>query len=80
MNILIHPAQFPVQQMTYRTIGKSGEVLPYVRYRITTRERKVYENTTNGEGYTQPVPTRYPDSVTIEFPNTLPDITEEPEI
>lgn len=77
MSILIHPAQFPVQHATYRTHDESGAVLPFVRYRVTTRERKVYEGVTNHEGDTQPIPTRYPDAMTIEFPDTLPATLEE---
>ena len=41
MNILIHPAQFPVQHVTYRTLDESGVVVPFGRYRVTTRELKV---------------------------------------
>jgi hypothetical protein len=77
MNILIHPAQFPMQHVSYRTVDESGGARPFVRYRITTRERKMYEGTTNHEGYTQPISTRYPDAVTIEFPNALSTTTQE---
>ncbi|MCP1446150.1 hypothetical protein J3D54_005282 [Pseudomonas sp. GGS8] len=77
MNILIHPAQFPMQHVSYRTVEESGGALPFVRYRVTTRERTVYEGTTNCEGHTQSITTRYPDAVTIDFPDALPTITEE---
>lgn len=59
MNILIHPAQFPVQHLTCRTHDERGAILPFVRYRATTRERKVYEGVTNREGvYPPATPTR----------------------
>ena len=77
MNILIHPAQFPVQHVTYRTLDESGVVVPFGRYRVTTRERQVYEGVTNHEGDTQPIPTRYPDAMIIEFPDELPSTPEE---
>jgi hypothetical protein len=77
MNILIHPAQFPVQNVTYRVLDGSGAISPYVRYRITTRERKVFEGVTDHAGISQPVPTRYPEAMSIEFPNTLVTNPEE---
>jgi hypothetical protein len=77
MNILLHPAQFPVQHVTYQVRDKSGDIFPYVRYRVVTRERKEYVGVTSHEGTTLPIPTRYPDEMTIEFPDTAPDSLED---
>jgi type VI secretion system secreted protein VgrG len=80
MNILIHPAQFPIQQVTYQVLTQDGAVRPFCYFRIKTREGKVYEGTTNVDGHTQRVSTRYPDALTIEFPFSLPLDTQEPQI
>lgn len=52
MNILIHPAQGPVQHVNYHVVEEIG-------------------------GDSQPIPSRYPDARTVEFPDALPAITEE---
>ena len=52
MNILIHPAQGPVQHMNYHAVEDSG-------------------------AGSQPIPSRYPDAITVELPDALPAITEE---
>ena len=77
MNILIHPAQFPVQHVTYRTLDESGVVVPFGGGRVTGRERKVCGGVSSGGGDTQPIPTRYPDAMIIEFPDELPSTPEE---
>lgn len=70
-NILIHPGQFPLQQVTYRVSQYDGSPHSFVLYRVTTRERKVYEGVTDRHGITQPIPTRYPDEMNIVFPNSV---------
>lgn len=40
-------------------------------------ERKVFEGVTDHAGISQPVPTRYPEAMTIEFPDTLVPNSEE---
>ncbi len=40
-------------------------------------ERKVFEGVTDRAGISQPVPTRYPEAMTIEFPDTLVPNSEE---
>jgi hypothetical protein len=52
MNILIHPAQGPVQHVNYHAVEENG-------------------------GYSQPIPSRYPGAITVEFPDALPAITKE---
>ncbi|WP_259753310.1 hypothetical protein [Pseudomonas sp. GCEP-101] len=70
-NILIHPGQFPVQQVTYRVSQYDGSPHTFVLYRITTRERKVHEGVTNRYGMTESIPTRYPDEMKIVFPESV---------
>jgi hypothetical protein len=52
MNILIHPAQGPVQHVNYHAVEENG-------------------------GYSQPILSRYPGAITVEFPDALLAITEE---
>ena len=40
-------------------------------------ERKVFEGATDRAGISQPVPTRYPEAMSIEFPDTLVTNSEE---
>lgn len=70
-NILIHPGQFPVQHLTYRVSQYDGSPHTFVLYRVTTHERKTYEGVTDRHGITQPIPTRYPDEMSIVFPNSV---------
>lgn len=76
-NILIHPGQFPLQHVTYQVTQRDGSPHPFVLYRVTTRERKVYDGVTDRHGHTQAIPTRYPDDMVIHFPNTIPQDKEE---
>ena len=77
MNIPLHPAQCPVQHASYQLTDKSGAVASYVRYRVTTKERKVCEGVSNREGVTQLIPTPYPDEMTIEIPEGVPSPPEK---
>lgn len=52
------------------TSEKTGEIMPYVSYRLTTAEGDVYDGISDENGQTIPVYTAIPSSVKIEFPDS----------
>ncbi|WP_410759751.1 type VI secretion system Vgr family protein [Citrobacter youngae] len=52
------------------TSEKTGEIMPYVSYRLTTSEGDVYDGVSDENGQTIPVYTATPSSVKIEFPDS----------
>ncbi|WP_053007654.1 DUF2345 domain-containing protein [Pragia fontium] len=56
---------------------QTGEILPYVRYRITTVEGEVYEGTTDKDGNTLGVYTQSPSAIKIDFPDSIKNELEQ---
>ncbi|MDU1874478.1 type VI secretion system tip protein VgrG [Citrobacter sp.] len=52
------------------TSEKTGEIMPYISYRMTTAEGDVYDGISDENGQTIPVYTAIPSSVKIEFPDS----------
>ncbi|PJI49144.1 MAG: hypothetical protein CTR55_07175 [Pseudomonas sp.] len=61
-NILIHPGQFPLHQVTYQVTQHNGGPYAFVQYRITTQEHKVYEGVADQHGMTRAIPPATPTS------------------
>jgi len=70
-NILIHPGQVALQHLTYTVRQDDGSPHPFVRYRVCTRECKVYDGVTDKHGITRAIPNRYPDEMSIVFPDSF---------
>ncbi|MEG1090731.1 MAG: DUF2345 domain-containing protein, partial [Acinetobacter sp.] len=52
------------------TSEETGEIMPYVSYRLTTAEGDVYDGISDDNGQTIPVYTAIPSSIKIEFPDS----------
>ncbi|MDX5698128.1 DUF2345 domain-containing protein, partial [Brenneria sp. L4-2C] len=56
---------------------KTGEIMPFSRYRITTSEGRVFEGSSDKDGKTDEIFTAAPDNMVIEFPDSLEETTQK---
>jgi type VI secretion system secreted protein VgrG len=53
--------------------SKTGDIMPFTTYRITTGEGEVYEGVSGLDGKTAPIYTSMPSSLKVEFPRNKSD-------
>ncbi|PJI50754.1 MAG: hypothetical protein CTR55_03010 [Pseudomonas sp.] len=70
-NILIHPGQFPLHQVTYQVTQHDGGPYAFVQYRVTPPRTQGLRGGADQHGMTRAIPTRHPDELSITLPNSV---------